>query len=243
MPSHRNKKDKIVFTQEEKEKLVERLMEVLGCASQSELEQLLHIDDGYLSPKRSGDDGFHRQTWNAIYRICEERNLPTEYILYGKGEIPLASIMNSGLVPVEVLSSAAIGHGLDDNMHEALPQARNIKLFPEELVNGFRHAFQVKGLSMWPTLNDEDYVGVDFDDREFEDEALFLIYRNYHGASVKRLQEMTGGMLIKSDNPHTENELVEHSKIEHDIRIAGRIAWIFGNRTKRKLKPDKHQKD
>lgn len=163
------------------------------------------------------------------------------WLLTGQGDILLTKfeLPTSNLVPVTIHNSAGIGPGRDDNEQEVHPRPIEIKMFPEELVNGYRNGFRVAGDSMEPTLSEDDYVGVDFDDKLFIDGKMYLIHRAYEGYSVKRLEDHPDGILIRSDSPLVTDKLITRDKIEHDFKIIGSIAWIFGKRKKDKLKPDK----
>lgn len=133
-------------------------------------------------------------------------------------------------VEVKVHDHAGLGNAFF--IQEQMPSYKplEIKTFPAELVGGYRDAFQLRGHSMYPTLDDGDYVGVDFNDVDFVDNELYLIYRTYEGFSVKRLEDHPDGILIKSDSPMTEDKILGRDIIEHELKIIGRIAWIFGKR-------------
>lgn len=108
-------------------------------------------------------------------------------------------------------------------------------LLPEEVVHEWRDAFEAHGDSMEPTLSEGDIAGIDFSDKTFKSGKLFAIYCTYEGYTIKRLESQSPyGILIKSDNPSHDDYRIDHDKIEHDLQIIGRVAWVFGQRKERK---------
>ena len=203
----------------------------LSKMNQSEFARKFNITTGYVSQLLSGR---RESMGDALAQvIAQEWGLDYNWLLKGNGEPPTKITQSHSpiLVDVEILDFVTIGDGYEDRGHENYHKPIETKAFPKELVGKYRKGFKIRGTSMNPTLREDDYVGVDMSDQEFIDGELYLIYRSYEGASIKRLEDHTpDGILIKSDNPLIDNKLVQHDKIEHDLRIIGRVAWIFGTR-------------
>lgn len=107
-------------------------------------------------------------------------------------------------------------------------------LLPSSLVGQCQEGFQVRGDSMFPTIKDGDYVGIDKEDNQFVNGEMYVIYSPYEGYVVKRLEEVREprGIRVRSDNPYFNDDIIEHDKIETDLKIVARVAWLFGTRKK-----------
>lgn len=141
-------------------------------------------------------------------------------------------------VPIQIIEPAGAGHAFDQGMdydeNERLD--KTVIMLPEELVNSWRMGFEVRGDSMYPTLKEGDYVGLDMNDKKFINGHLYVIHSPYEGYVVKRLEEASDpdGILLRSDNPYFKDRLIKHENLEHDLQIIGRVAWIFGTRKQHK---------
>jgi len=113
-------------------------------------------------------------------------------------------------------------------------EPQTIIQLPEELVGDWRDGMEVIDDSMRPTLIEGDYVGFDRTDKNFREGELFVIFSPYQVYQVKRLEEVRspGGIRIRSDNPFYPDEVIAHDLIQHDLKIIGRVAWMFGTRKK-----------
>ncbi len=83
----------------------------------------------------------------------------------------------------------------------------------------------VKGDSMEPTISNEDLILVNMRENRIEDNAIYVL--QHDGALlVKRIQrKMDGTVLIKSDNPLYEQEVLDSSQAE-SLRVLGRVVWF-----------------
>lgn len=132
-------------------------------------------------------------------------------------------------------AGAGQAYDLRENDFEMESAPLRVMQLPEEVVNAWRDAFETRGDSMTATLNDGDVAGIDFNDKTFVSGHLFAIYSAYEGYTIKRLESNSPyGIMVKSDNPTHGDYLIPHDKLEHDLRIIGRVAWIFGTRKKHK---------
>lgn len=103
--------------------------------------------------------------------------------------------------------------------------------FKEEWVRNYFHVscqdlvlLDVKGDSMSPTLNDGDIILVDMGSARLEDSAIYVIEFD-DVLLVKRIQrKFDGSVVIKSDNPIYESEVISREGVE-SLRIAGRVIW------------------
>lgn len=86
----------------------------------------------------------------------------------------------------------------------------------------------VKGDSMEPTIGNEDLILVNIQEDRIEENAIYVL--QHDGVLlVKRIQrKMDGSLIIKSDNPLYEQEVLDPSKAEA-LRVLGRVVW-FGRK-------------
>ena len=131
-----------------------------------------------------------------------------------------------------------MNHGLGGeggcDVYEQVPLEQQVPLktikLPKELVGNYRQAIEVRGDSMFPTLKAGDYVGVDVTDKDLIPGELYLIRSRYFGMIVKRLEDADPGIMVKSDNPASGSRVVPEDRLEEEVNVIGRIAWIFGTR-------------
>ncbi len=83
------------------------------------------------------------------------------------------------------------------------------------------------GDSMEPTINDHNTIVIDTSQRTIKDGRIYVI--NVDGnVLVKRIQIRTDGyLLIKSDNPHYDTEMLAPSELQR-LRIIGKVVWQGG---------------
>lgn len=86
----------------------------------------------------------------------------------------------------------------------------------------------VDGPSMEPTLLDGELVLVDRRCHRFDNDAVYVIQYDGH-LRIKRVQlKFDGGVIIKSDNPRFEPEMLTQDQAEH-LRVIGKVLpWKFG---------------
>jgi phage repressor protein C with HTH and peptisase S24 domain len=82
----------------------------------------------------------------------------------------------------------------------------------------------VKGDSMNPTLSDGDMILVDLRAGRIEDSAIYVLEFD-DALLVKRIQrKLDGSIVIKSDNPLYETEVLTRDRAQ-SLRIIGRVIW------------------
>ena len=137
------------------------------------------------------------------------------------------------LAEVHIVNNGLGGEGGYD-VYEQVPIEEQVPLktikLPKELVGDCRQAIEVRGDSMFPTLKDGDYVGVDTSDKALIPGELYLIRSRYFVLIVKRLEDADPGIMVKSDNPVASSRVVPEDRLEEEVNVIGRIAWIFGTR-------------
>lgn len=80
---------------------------------------------------------------------------------------------------------------------------------------------------MHDTIDDGDMMIVDVSIREVVDEGVYVVV--YGGlVIVKRVQLLrTGGIVLKSDNPRYEPEIVPVDE-QPELIVEGRVRWVGG---------------
>jgi phage repressor protein C with HTH and peptisase S24 domain len=82
----------------------------------------------------------------------------------------------------------------------------------------------VKGDSMEPTLSNDDLILVNIQKGRIEDNAVYVLQHD-GDLLVKRIQrKMDGALIIKSDNPLYEQEVLDSSQAE-SLHVLGRVVW------------------
>lgn len=114
------------------------------------------------------------------------------------------------------------GHGEYQGIEVIAHQLKMPKLFLPE--NGKLGLVRVEGDSMFPTINNGDYVAVEFASGYTAD-GLYLI-RVDDTAFVKRLQRKFGGVRIISDNPQYEEMEITHDD-GNEFALIGRVTLII----------------
>lgn len=82
----------------------------------------------------------------------------------------------------------------------------------------------VKGDSMEPTLSNDDLILVNIRKGRIEDNAVYVLQHD-GDLLVKRIQrKIDGAVIVKSDNPLYEQEVLDSSKAE-SLHVLGRVVW------------------
>ena len=88
------------------------------------------------------------------------------------------------------------------------------------------------GISMWPTLGDDDILLLDESQSEPRSGGIYAILRPDGELIIKRLvHTLTNGWLIRSDNGDKmayPDEVAQDTEIGH-LRIVGRVVWHGGS--------------
>jgi phage repressor protein C with HTH and peptisase S24 domain len=97
--------------------------------------------------------------------------------------------------------------------------SREMELDPKALV-----LVSVQGDSMVPTLSEGDLLLLDKRERQVRNDGIYVLRRD-GDLIVKRLQRgFDGSIMIKSDNPAYETQIIQEDQIEQ-LAIIGRVVW------------------
>ncbi|MFH1796310.1 MAG: S24 family peptidase [Pseudomonadota bacterium] len=172
-------------------------------------------------------------------RIAAARGVSLEWLATGEGQ-PRSTMSQSmvsaspaeGFVPIpqlDVRASAGAGHlAVSD---EAYPTA-DVVAFREAWLRrlgvsaNFARILICQGDSMHETISDGDMMLLDTSIREVQSDGVYVLVFNGL-VKVKRVEIQRDRMLLKSDNPHYETEIVPASEAA-DLHIAGRVKWAGG---------------
>lgn len=214
------------------------LMELCNTDNQSLFAKYADIEASYVSQiLHETRTKLSRRTSD---KISKRLQIPFEWIYEGKGSPPKrvripgsAEDDDTELAEVHIVNNGLGGEGGYD-VYEQVPIEQQVPLktikLPKELVGDCRQAIEVRGDSMFPTLKDGDFVGVDTKDKALVPGELYLIRSRYFGLIVKRLEDADPGIMVKSDNPTASSRIVPEDRLEEEVNVIGRIAWIFGTR-------------
>lgn len=158
---------------------------------------------------------------DIIVKVAEKLNTSVEYLMTGNSP-ELRTTKKTFLIPVYNQELSA-GHGeiLPDN--DVAEGLLAVPLWLRKAYGNNLGALHVHGDSMQPTLNDGDMVVCDSLGWDKSD-GLFAIRLNGNGY-VKRLQVVSGKVLIKSDNPNYDT--ITESIDSEEISIIGKVRLII----------------
>lgn len=213
----------------------ERIRKVTGWKNYGQLADFLGIKSASVSGAKKR--GFISLEW--VFKVAQGFGVFTDWLATGEGPMRSGSDnqpMDSSrandlageflLVPrYEVSASAgggAVIHSeqLVDHLafrSEWVRSALDVSVKNLALIS-------VKGDSMEPTLSNGDMILIDTGTRRVEDNAIYVL--RYEGSlMVKRIQrKIDGTLVIKSDNPVYEPEMVKGAAID-DLCVVGRVVW------------------
>jgi len=130
--------------------------------------------------------------------------------------------LNDQKIPVyEQFSSCGFGQYVPDSQ-----TVENYIEIPEELkgkrLTGHLAASKIRGDSMEPTISNGDTIICD--NRGFNEDGIYVVI--YQGKGfVKRLQSVSEGVKITSDNPVYEPVLVQKDSV--DLRVIGQVHYVL----------------
>lgn len=218
-------------------------------------KNMWHSYDDVLSlPQGTANKWFKKEAvphWQ-IERACDDLNKSYDFIVYGiegqyskneKSEskpvnqeekltyarlaglendtinLPCLNIKGSAGPGNEVLEERVLGH-----FQVSRSWVRNVLNCEPGKVD----IIFVDGPSMEPTLLDGELVLVDRRCHRFDNDAVYVIQYDGH-LRIKRVQlKFDGGVIIKSDNPRFEPEVLTQEQAEH-LRVIGKVLdWKFG---------------
>lgn len=235
-----------IFMTDKNPQLAKRIEQILATSglNQREFAERIKTSQGTVSKFLKGTV----PNPYILKRIAKLGNTTVDFLLAEEDEshppLNVIQFRTNGTIPegtplaeVRIWEWAGMGNAYavrEQDFELGLEPIRTIML-PQEVVNDWHNAFEAHGESMEPTLSEGDIAGIDFSDKTFRSGKLFAIHSAYEGYAIKRLEDQSPyGILIKSDNPSHNDYRIDHDKIEHDLQIVGRVAWIFGQRKARK---------
>jgi phage repressor protein C with HTH and peptisase S24 domain len=130
---------------------------------------------------------------------------------------------------LEVRASAGAGHlAVSDDAYATTDVVALREAWLRRLgvsVN-FARILICQGDSMHETISDGDMMLLDTSIREVQSDGVYVLVFNGL-VKVKRIEIQRDRLLLKSDNPHYETEIVPAAE-SADLHIAGRVKWAGG---------------
>jgi len=206
--------------------LGERIRELRGDMQQIDLARRLEIHPNTLMRYEKGGACPDVSFLQKLLEIFPNAN--PDWLLTGTGDKERAEPLPEGFT---LFPRYEISAGAGPGRYFESEQVVDFVAFKDDwVINYLRVPRQylalltVKGDSMSPTLNDGDLILVDMRASRLEDSAIYVL--EFEDALlVKRVQrKLDGTVVVKSDNPLYEPEILEKDKAE-SLRIVGRVVW------------------
>ena len=155
-------------------------------------------------------------------KVAEQLNTTVEYLVTGTGNNQISKSDNTFLVPI-LNQELSAGHGDLLPEEDVIEGLLSLPIWLRKKYGNNLGALHVHGDSMQPTLNDGDMVVCDSLGWDKSD-GIFAIRMNGNGY-VKRLQVVSGKVLIKSDNPNYET--ITEPLESNSINVIGKVRLII----------------
>ena len=155
-------------------------------------------------------------------KVAEELNTTVEYLVTGTGNNQISKSDNTFLVPI-LNQELSAGHGDLLPEEDVIEGLLSLPIWLRKKYGNNLGALHVHGDSMQPTLNDGDMVVCDSLGWDKSD-GIFAIRLNGNGY-VKRLQVVSGKVLIKSDNPNYET--ITEPLDSNAMNVIGKVRLII----------------
>lgn len=156
-------------------------------------------------------------------KVAEQLNTTVEYLVNGTGcNNQISKSDNTFLVPI-LNQELSAGHGDLLPEEDVIEGLLSLPVWLRKKYGNNLGALHVHGDSMQPTLNDGDMVVCDSLGWDKSD-GIYAIRLNGNGY-VKRLQVVSGKVLIKSDNPNYET--ITESLNSNAIDVIGKVRLII----------------
>ena len=154
-------------------------------------------------------------------KTAEVLDTSVEYLITGNS-VELNSTRKTFLVPI-LNQELSAGHGDLLPEEDVIEGLLSLPIWLRKKYGNNLGALHVHGDSMQPTLNDGDMVVCDSLGWDKSD-GIFAIRLNGNGY-VKRLQVVSGKVLIKSDNPNYET--ITEPLDSNSINVIGKVRLII----------------
>ena len=155
-------------------------------------------------------------------KVAEKLNTTVEYLVTGTDNNQISKSDNTFLVPI-LNQELSAGHGDLLPEEDAIEGLLSLPIWLRKKYGNNLGALHVHGDSMQPTLNDGDMVVCDSLGWDKTD-GIFAIRLNGNGY-VKRLQVVSGKVLIKSDNP--KYETITEPLDSNEINVIGKVRLVI----------------
>ena len=155
-------------------------------------------------------------------KVAEELNTTVEYLVTGTGNNQISKSDNTFLVPI-LNQELSAGHGDLLPEEDVIEGLLSLPIWLRKKYGNNLGALHVHGDSMQPTLNEGDMVVCDSLGWDKSD-GIFAIRLNGNGY-VKRLQVVSGKVLIKSDNPNYET--ITEPLDSNAMNVIGKVRLII----------------
>lgn len=188
--------------------------------TQEQLSEKLSMTKGNLSAFENGRTVPSFAVMIKICQICDV-SLPTQ---------ELKSPTQENSVIIEQLTvSAECGHGDYSDYFELKGGLSFSKEWLKNMEIDARYCYVIyaKGLSMYPTLQDDQAVLIDTSQTQPIENKVFLIARDLNGLIMKRVARNKDGDWIYVSDNQDKNRYPDMFAYEND-RIIGRVVWTGG---------------
>ena len=156
-------------------------------------------------------------------KVAEQLNTTVEYLVNGTDcNTQISKSKNTFLVPI-LNQELSAGHGDLLPEEDVVEGLLSLPIWLRRKYGNNLGALHVHGDSMQPTLNDGDMVVCDSLGWDKSD-GIFAIRLNGNGY-VKRLQVVSGKVLIKSDNPNYET--ITEPLDSNSMSVIGKVRMII----------------
>ena len=186
-----------------------QLSETIGITPSS----LSDIENGKTKPSSDTIESLVRNTTlNPLWLITGESHMTEDDM--------------DGMVNVEVLAYTGLGRFqrvADQAPLEKIPLPRKLVTRKGKTIS---RAVLCRGDGMYPTIVDGGLVGIDFEDREPVENAIYLFRFPDVGLAIKRLRIKIDGCLAVADNKTVEDQMIPADYIEQGVIVA-RARWVL----------------
>lgn len=170
--------------------------------------------------------------------LADAAGVTLDWLAAGRGPMRGGMQQSQEMVPVEgfvpipqldVRASAGSGHLA---VSEDAYATTDVVAFREAWLRrlgvsvNFARILICQGDSMHETISDGDMMLLDTSIREVQSDGVYVLVFNGL-VKVKRIEIQRDRLLLKSDNPHYETEIVPAAE-SADLHIAGRVKWAGG---------------
>lgn len=213
----------------------DRLRELKGAMSYEAFGALAGVSaqavQKWMAGGNATDDTLERLVSNEPYK---SRGVTVEWIRYGTGFVGVRESRGKYAYPrlyENVVAGLGNGRFNDDPHVEvegtvavpiALIVARGWRIERLAVVN-------TDGLSMYPTLGEDEPVVVNLDDVKIVNSKIYAIEDEDEGLRIKRLaRQRDGRILVRSDNPDKLTFPDDYITPESKTRVVARVVYRSG---------------